>query len=113
MRLVLRTVGMLIGLFAAVLMLLVNILYTLAHALSRLTGYPADTTHFFIGLMITLVALVGAFLADPLPTASIVMMLVGMIAFFFIAGAWAIIPAVFIVIAAAIIFFDRSRRRTL
>lgn len=111
LKLALRTIGMIVGLFAGALMLLVDILYSLAHTLSRLAGYSADTTHFFIGLMITIVAFVGAFLADPLPIASVVMMLVAAVAFFFLVGAWALIPGVFFLIASAIIFFDRGRSR--
>ncbi len=110
-KLAMRTVGMIFGLLGAVLMLLVDILYSLFHTLSRLAGYSADTTHFFIGLMVTIFGLVGAFLADPMPITSVVMMLAAMIAFFLLTGAWAIIPAVFFVIAILIIFFDRSRRR--
>ncbi|HEX8995150.1 MAG TPA: hypothetical protein VF812_03880 [Ktedonobacterales bacterium] len=111
LKLALRTVGMVIGLLAAALMLIVDILYSLAHTLSRMAGYSADTTHFFIGLVVTLVGLVGAFLADPLPTASVVFMLIAAVGFFFLVGAWAIIPAIFFAIAILIVFFDRSRRR--
>lgn len=111
LKLALRTIGMIIGLLAAALMLIVDILYSLAHTLSRLAGYSADTTHFFIGLLATIIGLVGAFLADPLPMASVVLMLVAAVGFFFLVGAWAIIPAIFFVIAILIVFFDRGRSR--
>jgi hypothetical protein len=110
-KLAMRTMGMILGLLAGALMLIIDILYSLVHTLSKLAGYSADTTHFFIGLLFTIIGVVGAFLADPLPNASIVLMLVAAAAFFFLVGAWAIIPAVFFVLAILIVFFDRRRAR--
>lgn len=111
-KLAMRTVGMIIGVLAAALMLIVEILYSLAHTLAELAGHgTANTTYFFIGLMVSLFGLVGAFLADPLPIASVVMMLGAAVAFFFLVGAWAIIPAVLFAIAIVIVFVDRGRHR--
>jgi cell division protein FtsW (lipid II flippase) len=92
-------------------MLIIDILYSLAHVISRVSGYPTDTSHFFIGLIVTIIGVVGAFLADPLPTASVVLMLIAAVAFFFLVGAWAIIPGIVFLIAIVIVFFDRSRAR--
>lgn len=110
-KLAMRTIGTIIGLLAGALMLIVDILYSLAHVITRVAGYPTDTTHFFIGLLVTIIGVVGAFLADPLPTASVVLMLVAAVAFFFLVGLWAIIPAVFFAIAIVIVFLDRGRAR--
>lgn len=110
-KLAMRTLGMVLGLLAGALMLIIDILYSLAHTLGELAGYSADTTHFFIGLLFTIIGVVGAFLADPLPNASMVFMLVAAVAFFFIVGLWAIIPAIFFALAIVIIFFDRRRAR--
>ena len=110
LKLALRTVGMLLGLLAAALMLIVDILYSLTHTLSELAGRnTGNTTTFFIGLMVTIFGLVGALLADPWPMASVVMMVVAAVVFFFLVGAWALIPAVFFAIAILIVFFDRRR----
>ena len=111
-KLAMRTIGMILGLLAGALMLIIDILYSLARTLAELAGHgTANTTYFFIGLLFTIVGIVGAFLADPLPIASVVMMLVAAVAFFFLVGAWAIIPAVFFAIAILIIFLDRGRTR--
>ena len=110
LKLALRTIGMLLGLLAAALMLIVDILYSLTHALSELAGHnTGNTTTFFIGLMVTIFGLVGALLADPWPMASVAMMVVAAVVFFFLVGAWALIPAVFFAIAILIVFFDRRR----
>ncbi|MDE3228654.1 MAG: hypothetical protein KGO05_02135 [Chloroflexota bacterium] len=111
-RLAMRTIGTILGLLAGALMLIIDILYSLAHAISRVAGYPTDTTHFFLGLLVTIIGVVGAFLADPLPMASVVLMLISAVAFFFLVGAWAIIPAIFFAIAIVIVFLDRGRSRT-
>ncbi len=111
-KLAMRTIGMILGLLASALMLIIEILYSLARTLAELAGHgTANTTYFFIGLIVSMFGLVGAFLADPLPIASVVMMLIAAVAFFFLVGAWAIIPAVFFVLAILIVFFDRRRTR--
>lgn len=111
-KLAMRTVGMILGLLAAILMLIIDVLYSLARTLAELAGHgTANTTYFFIGFMISLAGLVGAFLAGPLPIASVVMMLGAAVAFFFLVGAWAIIPAVLFAIAIVIVLFDQRRRR--
>jgi hypothetical protein len=111
-KLAMRTIGMILGLLAGALMLIIDILYSLAHVISRVAGYPTDTTHFFIGLIVTIIGVVGAFLADPLPTASVVLMIISAVAFFFLVGAWAIIPAVVFAVAIIVVFLDRGRSRT-
>jgi len=111
-KLAMRTVGMILGLLAAILMLTIEVLYSLARSLAELAGHgTANTTYFFIGFIVSLAGMVGAFLADPLPIASVVMMLGATVAFFFLVGAWALIPAIFFVIASVIVFVDRGRRR--
>ncbi len=110
LKLAMRTVGMVIGLLAGAVMLIIDILYSLAHTIERMAGYPRDTSHFFIGLLVTIIGVVGAFLADPLPVASVVMMLIAAIGFFFLVGAWATIPAILFAIAIIIVFVDRGRR---
>lgn len=110
LKLAMRTIGMIVGLLAGAVMLIIDILYSLTRSIERLAGNPQDTSHFFIGLLVTIIGVVGAFLADPLPIASVVMMLIAAIGFFFLVGLWAIIPAILFAVAIIIVFVDRGRR---
>jgi hypothetical protein len=112
LKLALRTVGMILGLLASALVLIIDILYSLTNTLVKASGHTGVDSHFFIGLLVTLIGVVGSFLADPLPTASVVLMLIAAVAFFFLVGAWAIIPGIIFLIAIAIVFFDRSRAKS-
>lgn len=110
LKLALRTVGMILGLLASALVLIIDILYSLTNTLVKASGHTGVDSHFFIGLLVTLIGVVGAFLADPLPTASVVLMLIAAIGFFFLVGFWAIIPAIVFLIAIVIVYLDRGRR---
>jgi len=114
MQLALRMVGMIVGFCAAVIMLIIDILYSLSHVLGRAAGITADASHFWVGLLFTIVGFVGALLAPFSWGASIVLMLIATIGFFFVVGWWAIIPAVFFVIAMLLVYRDRGEavRRT-
>ncbi len=109
MRLGLRVIGMLVGFFAAVVMLVVDILYSLAHVLGRAAGLIADPSHFFIGLLFVIIGFVGALMAPFSWGSSIILMLISTVAFFFITGWWAIIPAIFFVIAMWLVYRDRGQ----
>lgn len=108
MQLALRILGMIVGLVASAIMLIVDVLYSLSHVLGRVAGFTADTTHFWWGLFITLVGLIGALLAPFSWSASVLLMLVATVAFYFIAGWWAIIPAIFFVVAMLLVYRDRG-----
>ncbi|HET9111146.1 MAG TPA: hypothetical protein VFN78_10005 [Ktedonobacterales bacterium] len=111
LKLALRTIGMILGLLASVIVLVIDILYSLTNVIVKASGHGGFDSHFFIGLLIALVGAVGSFLADPLPTASVVLMLVAAIGFFFLVGPLAIIPGVVFLIALALVFFDRNRAK--
>ncbi|HZC07868.1 MAG TPA: hypothetical protein VE338_19685 [Ktedonobacterales bacterium] len=111
LKLALRTIGMILGLLASAIVLIIDILYSLTNTLDKLAGNTGFSSHFFIGLLVTLIGVVGAFLADPLPMASVLLMLIAAIGFFFLVGAWAIIPGVIFLIALALVFFDRNRAK--
>lgn len=108
MQLALRIVGMIVGFVAAVIMLVVDVLYSLSHVLARVAGMTADSSHFFIGLLITIVGFVGALLAPFSWGASLLLMLIATVAFFFVVGFWAIIPAIFFVVAMLLVYRDRG-----
>lgn len=108
MQLGLRIIGMIVGFIAAAIMLVVDILYSVLHVLARITGVSADSSHFFWGLFVTIIGFVGALLAPFSRTASLVLMLVSTVAFFFVVGFWAIIPAVFFAGAIVLVYLDRG-----
>lgn len=112
MQLALRVVGMIVGFVAAVLMLIVDVLYSLSHALARVAGMTADSSHFFWGLLFTIIGFVGALLAPFSWGASVLLMLVATVAFFFIVGFWAIIPAIFFIVAMFLVYRDRGSATT-
>lgn len=112
MRTAMRVVGMIVGLVGTAIALILNILYSLAHVLGRISGISADSSHFFIGLGLTLVALVGSLTALTSPETSAVLLVIATIGFFFIMGWWALIIAPFLLVAAALVYLDRTRART-
>ncbi len=109
MRFALRTLGMFTGIFASVVALVVDTLYSLIHVLARMSGVTDDASHFWWGLLVTLIGFVGALLSVPSPVIASIMMLGAGIAFFWIAGWWAIFASLFFFIGAALVFLDRSR----
>jgi hypothetical protein len=111
LKLALRTIGFILGLLASALVLIIDILYSLTNTLVKASGGTGVNSHFFIGILLVIVGAVGAFLADPIPMASVVLMLIAGIAFFFLVGGWAIIPAIVFLIAIALVFFDRNRAK--
>lgn len=108
MQLAMRIIGMIVGIVAAVLMLIVDVLYSLTNTLGRIAGISADNTHFFWGLFVTIIGFVGALVAPFSWVASVTLMLVSTVAFFFVVGFWAIIPAIFYVIAMLLVYSDRG-----
>jgi hypothetical protein len=110
-----RIVTMAIGLVGAVIAFVVNALYSFAHLLARISGVTADRSHFFIGTGLSIVAVIGALLVVASPEVGAVLMILATIGFFFIVGWWAIIPALFLLVAAALALFNRHeyRRREL
>ena len=106
-RFTMRTIAMIVGLIGTVLALIIDILYSLVHVLGKVAGMPNDSTHFFYGLIVVLVALGGSFLTIISPIIAALMLLGAGIAFFFIVGWWAIIASVFLFVAALITFSNR------
>ncbi len=109
-RLTFRTIALIIGLVGTVLAFIVNLLYSLFHVLGRVTGITNDPSHFWWGLLVCLIALIGSFLAPVVPLAAAVLLLGAAIWFFFIVGWWAIIASVFLIVAAILTFSNRPVR---
>jgi hypothetical protein len=99
---------MIIGLIGVVIAFFVNLLYSSLHVLGRVAGITNDQTHFFWGLFVIGIGLVGSIFALFIPTVAMVLLLVAGIAFFFIAGWWALLASPFFLVAA-FLAYRRSR----
>ncbi len=99
-----RTLAMIIGLLGVVLAFIINLLYSSLHVLGRITGITSDQSHFFWGLIVILIGLVGSLFALFIPTVGVVLLVVAGIAFFFIAGWWALLASPFLLIAAVLAY---------
>jgi hypothetical protein len=109
-RFTLRTIALIIGIVGTVIAFIINILYSLAHVLGRVAGIANDPTHFWWGLLVVLLALVGSFLAPILPVVAALLLVGTGIAFFFIVGWWAVIASPFLFVAALLTFSNRKVR---
>jgi hypothetical protein len=97
-----RIVAMLIGLFGVIIAFFINILYSFFHVLGRISGITNDRSHFFWGLLVVLIGLVGTVLEPFSSIVGAVLLVVAAIAFFFIVGWWALLASPFMLIAAAL-----------
>jgi hypothetical protein len=109
LRLTMRTFALIIGLIGVVIAFIINLLYSSLHVLGRIAGITSDQSHFFWGLVVIAVGLVGSLSVLFLPTMGVVLLLVAGIAFFFIAGWWALLASPFLLIAA-LLAYRHSRR---
>ena len=112
MRLTMRTIGMLIGIFASIVALLVDSLYSFFHVLGRVSGITDDASHFWWGLLVTLIGFAGSLLAISSPVLAAILMLAASVALFWIVGWWAIFASVFFFTGAALTFLDRGNATT-
>ena len=103
-----RILSLIIGLIGVVIAFFVNIFYSSFHVLGRVSGITNDQTHFFWGLFVVLIGLVGSLFVLFIPTVGMVLLLVAGIAFFFIAGWWALLASPFLLVAA-FLAYRRSR----
>ena len=103
-----RILSLIIGLIGVVIAFFVNIFYSSFHVLGRVAGITNDQTHFFWGLFVVLIGLVGSLFVLFIPTVGMVLLLIAGIAFFFIAGWWALLASPFLLVAA-FLAYRRSR----
>ena len=111
LQLTVRTLALIIGLLGVVLAFIINLLYSSLHVLGRVAGITSDQTHFFWGLIVIFIGLVGSLFALFIPTVGAVLLLVAGIAFFFIAGWWALLASPFLLIAAALVYTHSRAQR--
>jgi hypothetical protein len=99
-----RVIALILGLIGVVIAFTINLLYSSLHVLGRVAGITDDSTHFFWGLVVVLIALVGSVLAMFIPSAGAVLLLIAGIAFFFIAGWWALLASPFLLVGAVLAY---------
>ena len=103
-----RILSLILGLIGVVIAFFVNIFYSFFHVLGRVSGITNDQSHFFWGLFVILISLVGSFFVLFFPLVGAVLLLIAGIAFFFIAGWWALLASPFLLVAA-FLAYRRSR----
>ncbi len=112
MQFTMRMLALIIGLFGVVVAFVINLLYSSFHVLGRVAGITNDQSHFFFGLLVILIGLVGSILALFIPIVGAVLLAVAGIAFFFIAGWWALLASPFLLIAAVLAYrYSRVQQR--
>ena len=105
-----RFAATIIGIVGAVLGLVFNFGYSFFHDALKIAGAKnIDATHGFVGLMLMLIALVGAFLALFRPRASAAMLAIGGVGFFYPVGFFALVASPFLLLASALAFVDRTK----
>jgi len=102
--------AMIVGLVGVVLAFVVNLLYSSLHVLGRIAGITSNPSHFFFGLLVVFIGLIGSVLALFVPIVGAVLLAVAGIAFFFIAGWWALLASPFLLIAA-VLAYEHTRAR--
>jgi hypothetical protein len=107
-----RILALVIGLLGVVAAFIINLLYSSLHVLGRVAGITNNQTHFIWGLVVVFIGLVGSVFALFLPTVEVVLLLVAGVAFFFIAGWWALLASPFLLIAAFLAYrYSRARQQ--
>ncbi|HEV2660446.1 MAG TPA: hypothetical protein VGU68_07565 [Ktedonobacteraceae bacterium] len=112
LRLTVRTFALIIGLIGVVIAFIINLLYSSLHVLGRVAGITSNQSHFFWGLVVIAVGFVGSLSVLFMPTVGVALLLVAGIAFFFIAGWWALLASPFLLVAALLAYrHSRAPRR--
>lgn len=109
MRLALRIVAAIIGVVGAIVAFIVNILYSGVNDLMTVAGDPHRQTHGFIGLLLVLLGLVGAFVGIPAPVVGALLMAIAGVGFIFIVHWWALIASPLLLLAAVLAYRDRNK----
>lgn len=104
---ILRVFATILGLIAALLGLVINFLYSSTHDVLALSGHATATTHGWIGLVLLIIGIIGAFLAVPRAEVAAVLLLISCIGLFFVLHVFAIFVSPFLFIAAAMAWLDR------
>lgn len=106
---ILRLLATIIGLVGAVIALVVNGAHSLISDAEKLSGGTGRTTHGFLGILVFIVALVGALLSWPAPVMAAVLMVLASIGLYFIVGGAAFFAIPFLLVAAVLDYLDRRK----
>jgi hypothetical protein len=110
MQLGLRTLGMLIGLVGTCLAFAINLLYSSAHVLGKVLNVTNNSGHFFLGLLMVIIALAGSLVGLISAPAGSILLVVAAIGLFFAAGWWALFASPFLLLGAVVIYAGRRER---
>lgn len=110
-QLSIRMLALIVGLFGVIVAFFINLLYSSLHLLGRVAGITNDQSHFYWGLLVIFIGLVGSLFALFIPIVGVVLLVVAGIAFFFIAGWWALLASPFLLIAAALLYTHSRAQR--
>lgn len=108
MRIVGRIAALIVGLIGAFDALVVNIVISTFHDVSRLLGFGADPTHGFIGLGLIILGLAGAVISVRFPLVGGVLLLIAGVGFFFVVHWWALLASPQLLVAGALAIADRD-----
>ena len=106
---ILRLLATVIGLVGAIIALVVNGAHSLISDAQKLSGGQGKSTHGFIGILLFLVALVGALLSWPAPITAAVLMVLASIGLYVIIGAASFFAIPFLLVAAVLDYLDRRK----
>jgi hypothetical protein len=110
-RFALRIVAAVIGVVGAIVAFIVNALYSGIHDVMKASGAFSGRTHGFIGLLLVVVGLVGAFAGIPWPIAGAVLMLIAGLGFIYVVHWWALVASPLFILAAVLAYMDRNKEK--
>jgi hypothetical protein len=111
MRTALRVAAFVVGLIGVIDALVINLIVSAFHAAQSILGGSADPSHGFIGLVICLVALIGAVLVFRQQAIAGVLLIVAGIAFFLIVHWWALLASPQLIVAGVLAILDWQATR--
>ena len=101
-----RMMAMATGLVGSVIAFVVVALYSFLHMLERMAGITADQSHLFLGIGLTILAVIASLVVVSAPEIGAVLLVLAAVGFFFIVGWWAIIPALFLIGTAVMTYMS-------
>jgi hypothetical protein len=105
----LRILAMIIGLVGVIIAFIINLLYSSLQIMGRVSGVISNPWHFFFGMLVILIGLIGSVVALFDPIVGAVLLVIAGIAFFFIAGWWALFASPFL-LTGAVLAYEHSKK---
>jgi len=99
-----RILAMITGLVGVVIAFIVNLLYSSFQIMGRVSGVVSGPSHFLFGMLVIMIGLIGSVVALFAPIVGAVLLAVAGIAFFFLAGWWALFASPFLLFAAVLAY---------